>query len=199
MIFTSPNYDHKNAPNYMSPLCGTPMANLSLCDEHYPLGDENHPLTLSRFFPFSEEEYPPPLAIALANVAWSIALLILIYLSSRCIHSKAEESLRKDLMTALNGVDSNQFFTNGDEKPKRYGPKEPRENLYESNREESEETVAEPGEACAVCLDNKRTMIAIPCGHYNFCSPCAEVLSVSRKNTCPICRTAVCDYVIVRD
>jgi hypothetical protein len=54
----------------------------------------------------------------------------------------------------------------------------------------------EEKEICVVCLDKKKTCIALPCGHYNFCTECTNELK-KKKDTCPICRNIVKEYILV--
>lgn len=39
---------------------------------------------------------------------------------------------------------------------------------------------------CAVCLENPKTIVFDPCGHYYVCNVCA-----TRLSQCPICRTSI--------
>ncbi|CAB3374166.1 Hypothetical predicted protein [Cloeon dipterum] len=39
---------------------------------------------------------------------------------------------------------------------------------------------------CCICLDQKRTMVFVPCGHVTCCYGCADQLSI-----CPVCRTKI--------
>ena len=43
-------------------------------------------------------------------------------------------------------------------------------------------------DACAVCLDAKRTHIFGPCGHQCACEVCAEKV-MANDRLCPLCRT----------
>ena len=40
-------------------------------------------------------------------------------------------------------------------------------------------------DSCAVCLDQKRELVLVPCGHFNLCKDCVDHLLT--KN-CPYCR-----------
>jgi hypothetical protein len=44
--------------------------------------------------------------------------------------------------------------------------------------------------ACAVCLDNPRSVAFLPCGHVVVCEKCAEDLE-ARHSDCIVCRTAI--------
>jgi hypothetical protein len=63
------------------------------------------------------------------------------------------------------------------------------------------EIVEEPDDInlCAVCIDQKRKMVAIPCGHYNFCYSCVQSMTKQKNWTCPICRAVVNSYNVVHD
>ena len=41
---------------------------------------------------------------------------------------------------------------------------------------------------CPICLDNKKSIIALPCKHF-FCNVCMNRLLVD--GSCPICRTEI--------
>src|SRR5690349_13338599 len=41
---------------------------------------------------------------------------------------------------------------------------------------------------CVICLEEPKTMIMVPCGHYCLCTECSTKLKTS---TCPICRSHV--------
>jgi hypothetical protein len=43
---------------------------------------------------------------------------------------------------------------------------------------------------CAVCLDQEKNTVFIPCGHFYTCTDCAKALQA-----CPICRTAIKERV----
>jgi hypothetical protein len=43
---------------------------------------------------------------------------------------------------------------------------------------------------CAVCLDQEKNTVFIPCGHFYTCSGCAKALQA-----CPICRQAIKERV----
>ena len=44
------------------------------------------------------------------------------------------------------------------------------------------------GTICPICLDNKKSIICLPCKHF-FCKPCLDKL-IDKRN-CPICRTEI--------
>lgn len=48
---------------------------------------------------------------------------------------------------------------------------------------------------CAVCLEKRRTHVAIPCGHMCVCAKCSKTNLVRSK--CPICRVAVEKWIRV--
>ncbi len=51
---------------------------------------------------------------------------------------------------------------------------------------------AQDATACVVCLDNKKTSCAVPCGHLILCNSCSREADFE---TCPICR-APCEKII---
>jgi hypothetical protein len=46
--------------------------------------------------------------------------------------------------------------------------------------------------ACVICMENKKTTCAVPCGHKILCNSCSREADFE---TCPICRTP-CDKII---
>ena len=47
-------------------------------------------------------------------------------------------------------------------------------------------------ETCVVCMDEKRTHIIMPCGHYCLCEECAEKINKGTgTKKCPICRGSI--------
>ena len=44
---------------------------------------------------------------------------------------------------------------------------------------------------CAVCLDNVKNTVFIPCGHFYTCSTCS-----SKLQTCPICKKTITETLI---
>jgi hypothetical protein len=48
---------------------------------------------------------------------------------------------------------------------------------------------------CIVCIDDFKTMVAVPCGHHLYCKSC--YMSKSRKSYCAICRESVFGYLQV--
>jgi hypothetical protein len=139
-------------------------------------------------------------------------------LTSRAFYT-GDESLQKDLLVALSVVELNQFFTDGNGGSKRYGRVRPRPNLCEFCVEENaswkkygnvekkefdddDGNVVEDAQRedrCAVCMTERRSMISVPCGHYNFCSSCVDDLSITQNMNCPICRTVITAYMAVHD
>lgn len=47
---------------------------------------------------------------------------------------------------------------------------------------------------CSVCLDENKTTIFVPCGHFCTCSSCSKQLT-----TCPLCRTRVTARLLQSD
>lgn len=45
---------------------------------------------------------------------------------------------------------------------------------------------AKEDNCCVVCLDSRKAIILVPCGHYAFCRVCALEIT-----ECPICRARV--------
>lgn len=55
-----------------------------------------------------------------------------------------------------------------------------------------EEIIArQPQELCAICLDQRKSMALVPCGHVCLCDGCAEVVMNRPRRTCPLCTQAV--------
>jgi hypothetical protein len=46
---------------------------------------------------------------------------------------------------------------------------------------------------CGICMENPRSMIAVPCGHLYACRHCMEVY-IKKNNTCPVCRVPVTTF-----
>jgi len=57
----------------------------------------------------------------------------------------------------------------------------------ELNKLKNDNKERENTEICKVCLDNKRNVILIPCGHIALCNICANELK-QQQLPCPICR-----------
>lgn len=55
---------------------------------------------------------------------------------------------------------------------------------------------SEEDQRCVVCLDAPRNSILYQCGHVCVCNPCGKEL-ISRKLTCPMCRAAIKDCIIL--
>lgn len=49
-----------------------------------------------------------------------------------------------------------------------------------------EDEVGDP--ECVVCLNNKKKVVCIPCGHAALCKSCSFKIVSSNKKSCPICR-----------
>ena len=41
---------------------------------------------------------------------------------------------------------------------------------------------------CVMCLDEKKTVLALPCAHLALCAPCAALLLKRAEPECPMCR-----------
>ena len=50
---------------------------------------------------------------------------------------------------------------------------------------------------CAICLDNEREIVMVPCGHYCICGECANQI-IKSFGTCPLCRTKI-ELAVTRD
>lgn len=44
---------------------------------------------------------------------------------------------------------------------------------------------------CVICMDEKRCITCIPCGHVVYCESCCKQTSVKSSTSCPICRKKV--------
>ena len=44
---------------------------------------------------------------------------------------------------------------------------------------------------CSICLENKKSVVFIPCKHEATCKPCSE-----KVKQCPICRTTIQDRFV---
>lgn len=75
---------------------------------------------------------------------------------------------------------------------KENGPflEEPKEEDYEKRRNKLKED-----EICVVCLDRKRVMQFLPCGHYACCESCG-ISVVNTSSKCPLCRSEIEDFSI---
>lgn len=60
--------------------------------------------------------------------------------------------------------------------------------------EKAEEEEKEGNRVCTVCWINAPVMTAEPCGHTNYCGPCAARQNAKRA-PCVICRAPVTQYV----
>lgn len=49
---------------------------------------------------------------------------------------------------------------------------------------------------CICCQENKRSIVLVPCRHLTYCESCGIS---SKVNTCPLCRTAILDKIVVLD
>ena len=59
-----------------------------------------------------------------------------------------------------------------------------------------DEDVEGPREnTCVVCYVQRRTHIAVPCGHAMFCQTCVTTLEDQLITECPVCKTAVSNYI----
>ena len=47
---------------------------------------------------------------------------------------------------------------------------------------------ATESDKCAVCLDNPRDAVLVPCGHAVLCTGCAAGIMAATPRRCPICR-----------
>jgi hypothetical protein len=67
---------------------------------------------------------------------------------------------------------------------------------------DKQDTTAElDGEACSICLTNKKVVMIVPCGHMCLCRTCsrefAASLSKSEKRACPLCREDIREIIEV--
>lgn len=46
----------------------------------------------------------------------------------------------------------------------------------------------EENEECVICMDNKREVVFVACGHYYCCRGCFEALTVKQ---CPLCKNTI--------
>eukprot|EP00656_Telonema_subtile_P005333 TRINITY_DN12423_c0_g2_i1.p1 TRINITY_DN12423_c0_g2~~TRINITY_DN12423_c0_g2_i1.p1 ORF type:complete len:479 (+),score=107.70 TRINITY_DN12423_c0_g2_i1:155-1591(+) len=46
----------------------------------------------------------------------------------------------------------------------------------------------EEQQLCVVCLDRRKDVFLVPCGHVCVCEPCASMLQASADRLCPLCR-----------
>ena len=60
--------------------------------------------------------------------------------------------------------------------------------LYDTKGIINIEGYGEDGKICPICLDNKKSILCLPCRHF-FCRDCIDKLLV--KANCPICRTQI--------
>ena len=60
--------------------------------------------------------------------------------------------------------------------------------LYDTKGIINIEGYGEDGKICPICLDNKKSILCLPCRHF-FCRTCIDKLLV--KANCPICRTQI--------
>lgn len=44
---------------------------------------------------------------------------------------------------------------------------------------------------CCVCLEQRRSVVLVPCGHFVLCATCAADLMATPQPACVICRRAV--------
>lgn len=42
---------------------------------------------------------------------------------------------------------------------------------------------------CAVCFENPKDAVLVPCGHNTCCFKCASEISMQRVKRCPVCRS----------
>jgi hypothetical protein len=50
---------------------------------------------------------------------------------------------------------------------------------------------------CAICMVNKKVIVAIPCGHVCYCEECRKVDKVKESKKCPMCRADVSNLIRV--
>jgi ankyrin repeat protein len=48
---------------------------------------------------------------------------------------------------------------------------------------------------CVICLENNRTHVCVPCGHYALCAECST--KVKKMRQCPICRADIASCIKV--
>ena len=46
---------------------------------------------------------------------------------------------------------------------------------------------------CAICMDNEKSIVFIPCGHYCSCMSCA--ITLQSTSSCPICRASITSII----
>ncbi|KAL0489590.1 baculoviral IAP repeat-containing protein [Acrasis kona] len=63
-----------------------------------------------------------------------------------------------------------------------------------SNKQPESNDVSEDVE-CVVCMENNKSHLCVPCGHYALCKECAPIIISSKM--CPICRSEVTNCIQV--
>ena len=48
---------------------------------------------------------------------------------------------------------------------------------------------------CVICMDERKSVVLLPCKHMCVCSACAEQLTRVKSACCPVCRTVVADVL----
>jgi hypothetical protein len=57
------------------------------------------------------------------------------------------------------------------------------------------DSVLDNSSECVVCLDERKSVLFLPCKHICTCGQCAQALRVSKQACCPLCRTVVTDII----
>jgi len=57
---------------------------------------------------------------------------------------------------------------------------------------------SQEGKECTICMTNKVDTIVLPCKHMCLCVGCAKDLQDRKDSKCPMCRTTVENYLILK-
>ena len=55
----------------------------------------------------------------------------------------------------------------------------------------AEPALPDDSEPCAVCLEDPRSALLVPCGHVAMCVECAEKVLHSNRAVCVVCRQPI--------
>eukprot|EP01062_Namystynia_karyoxenos_P052966 TRINITY_DN4268_c0_g2_i1.p1 TRINITY_DN4268_c0_g2~~TRINITY_DN4268_c0_g2_i1.p1 ORF type:complete len:467 (+),score=134.06 TRINITY_DN4268_c0_g2_i1:93-1403(+) len=58
-------------------------------------------------------------------------------------------------------------------------------------------TKAEGSEACSICMENKKTVVLLPCRHLCLCAACVRDVLKLDAPSCPLCRQPITDIIDV--